>query len=370
MNTLRLSAFFKFLILGLYAILICNHTLLGKSINVNSEDHKSSKEETKVAEKLLGTYYFGAGYFTLVPDNIRKDLDEIKQLGTDFVCITATVSDLRHTKPNIDFIVDEIHKRGMKVFLVPSRLAGITAGQPLEPPIFPYHHLNTWVIKKDGKPLVRKGLGPISSFYYPEVKEYFISSVHKMMDTWEIDGIVWDEPKSTFIGWQDFSAKAIENNPDSSYVKYMEDFANFFSEVNKSLKEKDPKLTILFFDEACRNDVVPEKTATIKYLDYFGTDGRPYFSEDSPEEGNRGTKVIPKYGERFISEGRKNGLKTFVLIENQKITGEEIKATDKAFPYILNMDLDMMIYYYYGRYKADTEEGMNVIRKHIANFKK
>ena len=98
------------------------------SIVISCNDSKASDKaepeiKSNTSDRLLGAYYFGAGYFTLVPENIRKDLDEIKSLGTDFVCITATVSDTRHTKPNIDFIIEEIHKRDMKVYLVPSRLA-------------------------------------------------------------------------------------------------------------------------------------------------------------------------------------------------------------------------------------------------------
>lgn len=48
------------------------------------------------SNRLLGAYCFGAVYFTLVPENIRRDLDEMKGLGTDIVCIGITESDIKY----------------------------------------------------------------------------------------------------------------------------------------------------------------------------------------------------------------------------------------------------------------------------------
>lgn len=341
------------------------------SPSTNSGSEKSEKSESKAAnsDKLLGAYYFGAGYFTLVPDNIRRDLDEMKELGTDFVCIGITENDINYNDANIKFIVEESHKRGMGVYAVPSRMAGITAGQPVEPPLFGYHHPHTVTIKKDGTPVVRSAHGILSSFYHPEVKDYFINLTSKMVTEFNLDGIIWDEPKSTFIEWQDFSELALKNNPDSSYVKYMEDFAGFFSDINAELKKVKPELQIVFFDEACRNDTVVEVCATIEHLDYYGTDGHPYPQEKSEHTGNRSRKVLPCWGERYLETGRKNGVKTMMLIENHRLTGDQLDYTEETLPDIINYDLDMLIYYYYGFYKDDTERNMDIIRKNIRKFK-
>ncbi|RMG54347.1 MAG: hypothetical protein D6722_29135 [Bacteroidetes bacterium] len=109
----------------------------------------------KHPNRLLGAYYFGAGYFTLVPENIRHDLDEMKKLGPDIVCIGITESDIKYNDGNIRFIIAAAHQRGMQVFAVPSRMAGITAGQPIEPPLFGYHHPETAARRRDGTPVVR-----------------------------------------------------------------------------------------------------------------------------------------------------------------------------------------------------------------------
>jgi len=322
------------------------------------------------AKRILAAYYFGAGYFTLVPENIRHDLDDMKSLGTDIICIGITENDLDINTGNIGFIVEESHKRGMKVFAVPSRMAGITAGQPVEPPIFGYHHPHTVTLRKDGSPVVRKRHGILSSFYHPEVQAYFIRMVKRMIESWDLDGIIWDEPKSTVPEWQDHSALALKENPDASFVKYMEDFAAFFSRINREIKALQPDLQIVHFDEACRNDTVVEVAASIEHLDYYGSDGKPYPIQCSPHVGNRAAKVLPFYGERYLDAARKKGLKTMMLVENQRLSMEEVACMEETLPAILEMDLDMLIYYYYGFFNEAQDANMRVIRKHIPNFKK
>ncbi len=335
----------------------------------NQTNRLSENQNQNNSNKLLGAYYFGAGYFTLVPENIRKDLEKMQKLGTDIICIGITENDTHKNVENIEFIIEEAHHRGMKVFGVPSRMAGITAGQPIEPPLFGYHYPHTATLDKHGAPIIRKSHGILSSFYHPEVKEYFITLTSKMITQWKLDGIIWDEPKSTYKGWQDFSELALKNNPDSNYVKYMQDFVKFMSDINTALKNVRPDLTIVFFDEACRNDTVIEQCAKIKHLDFYGTDGKPYPKEKSPHKGNRATKVLPVYGQKYLKAARKNGVKTMMLVENQRLTGKEIDYMEQTLPEIVNYDLDMLIYYYYGFYTNDTERRMNVIRKIISEFK-
>lgn len=316
----------------------------------------------------LGAYYFGAGYFTLVPQNIRHDLDEIKAWGTDLICIGITENDVSYNKGNIDFIVKEAHLRKMKVFAVPSWVAGITAGQPLEPALFPYHFPQTAALDKKGKPIIRKAHGLLCSFYHPEVKQHFKELTGKMLDTWPLDGIVWDEPKSTY--WQDFSPLALQNNPDSSFTRYLEDFVEFLSDVNGHLKTKKPALEICLFDEACRPRAVADALAKVKGLDYFGTDGKPVLLHQTTITDNRSTKIMGEYGEYFLKAARTQKVKTLALIENQELTREEVSVMEKAVPALVKMDIDLMLYYYYGFYDEDQERKMQVTKDMIRQYKK
>lgn len=171
-------------------------------------------------EKVLASYYFLAGMYTLVPRSIRSELDEMADWGTDVVCIGATSLTIDRAFRNVNFIVEECHKRGMKVFVVPSRIAGITAGVPIVPSPFAALNPDTWIKNKEGKTPPRK-VGAICSFYQPKVVDYFNEIVTKMLDLWDLDGFIWDEPKTSY--WQDFSPMALKNNPTGDFRQYMKD---------------------------------------------------------------------------------------------------------------------------------------------------
>lgn len=320
---------------------------------------------TDHSQRLIGAYYFRAGMFTMVPEHVRAQLDDMAAMGTDVVCLAVNDRDLVYNHANLAFLVDESHARGMQVYFVPSRIAGITAGAPLTADGLGYVHPHTWTINQDGTPLVRNGMGVVCSFYHPEVEAHFITVVSQMITDYAIDGIIWDEPKST--NWQDFSDTARANNPDADFRIYMQDMAAFFSRINARLKTLRPDLVICHFDEACRRDEVAEESARIEHLDYYGTDGVPAAPvSDDPACNRRDQKVLPFYGERYLTAAKANGCKTLALVENQRLSAEGVRAFAEAMPAIMQMDIDFMIYYYYGFVQDDVEGNMDVVRQHIA----
>ena len=317
------------------------------------------------SDKILAAYYFRAGMFTLVPDHIRESLDEMKSWGTDVICIATTEHDLNYNEDNVDFLCEETHKRGMKVYTVPSMLAGVTAGAPLTASSFGYFHPETSIKDKNGNVTIRR-CGPLGSFYHPKVKDFFINKTSEMIQRWDVDGIIWDEPKWTY--WQDFSEMATQNNPKNDFRKYMQDYAVFYGEVNAALKAKHEGLTIVHFDEACRNDIVVEESAKIKNIDFYGVDGRPWPCRDASREGNR--KTIPDYGERYFTEARKNNVKTFALIENQRVSNdEEEHLMYETLPKIIEMPIDFLTYYYWGFHQPNNKKKMEAIKKNVMAYK-
>jgi hypothetical protein len=320
------------------------------------------------SEKVLAAYYFLAGMYTLNPASIRAELDEMQDWGTDIVCIAVTSLTVDRAPRNVNFIVEECHKRSMRCFVVPSRIAGITAGAPIIPSPFAQLNPETWIRDQSGKTPQRK-VGPICSFYHPKVFDYFIDLSSQMLNLWDLDGFIWDEPKSTY--WQDYSEQALANNPDGNFKKYMEDHTDFFSRINACIKAEKPNCTIVYFDEAVRPDAVVETSAKMNHLDYFGTDGKPWPRNASPlgMDSERSKKVVPKYGERFFTEARKNGLQTMCLPENHNMTKADNDRMEQYLPGILKLDIDMWVYYYYPRNQEEPERNMAIIRKNIENFK-
>ncbi len=323
---------------------------------------------SETTTRKLGAYFFRGGMFTLVPHHIREQLDDMRSLGTDIVCLAVNGQDSSYNHMNIEFLVEECHLRGMEVYFVPSRTAGITAGAPLTADTLGYRFPHTWTVDREGKPLVR-ACGVLCSFYYPEVEEHVFSEVDDMVSRYRPDGIIWDEPKST--NWQDFSAKALENNPEGDFERYLKDFSSFFSRINARLKQAHPDLKLLHFDEACRWDPVVKATAEIEHLDYIGVDGRPWVAPcEDAADNRREQKVLPLYGERYLSAARAQGAKTFALIENQRLDQQELESFERDIERVLEIDADLMLYYYYGFHQADVERNMQVIRDHLPAWRK
>ncbi|NQZ76385.1 MAG: hypothetical protein HRT61_09790 [Ekhidna sp.] len=319
-------------------------------------------------DRKLAAYYFLAGMYTLKPDSIRSELDEMASWGMQVVCIGVTSLALNRAPRNINFILEECHKRKMECHIVPSRIAGITAGAPISPSSFSQLNPDAWIKDKDGQTPLRK-VGPICSFYHPKVVDYYHELMVEMLDLWDLDGIIWDEPKTSY--WQDHSSLALKNNPTADFRTYMKDHTDFFSSVNKTIKDKKKNCTITFFDEAVRPDIVVEEIAKMKYLDYYGTDGKPWPREASPlgMEAERSKKVVPVYGERFFTKARKNGLKTMCLPENHNMSRQDNDLMEKHLPQILELDIDMWVYYYYGRNQEEPERNMQIIKDNIKTFK-
>jgi hypothetical protein len=312
----------------------------------------------------LGVYYFRQGMFSYVPRSIHAELDDIAEIETDCVCVAVNFTDLGLNDENLYRLREAITARGMELYLVPSRVAGITAGAPLTPDYFGYAAPHTWTIQSDGSPLIRC-VGPVCSFYYPEVERHVIETVADMITRYRPSGIIWDEPKST--NWQDFSKSALADNPTADFRQYMRDFAAFASRVNLDLRRQFPDLCIVHFDEACRNDAVVEESARIQGLDFFGVDGRPWDCRD--EEIERERKVLFRHGERFLRAARQNGLGTFALVEHQRLSAAEDDVFARNLDRIGQLDVDFLAYYYYRAGTGDIERNMKLARTMARRFK-
>jgi len=312
---------------------------------------------------MIGMYYFRAGLFTCVARHVREQLDEMAQWGADFICLAVTESDLSYNAWNLEFLIEEIHKRGMAVYFVPSRVAGITAGAPLEADGLGYRYPHVWAMNRDGTPVVRRPLGVLCSFYYPEVEEHFVDVVGRMITQFPVEGIIWDEPKST--NWQDFSPLALSGNPNGDDRVYLQDFAAFMGRVNQKLKQKrNQHLSIFHFDEACRRDAVPEICAGIPAMDAFGVDGRPWrVDETGPARNECPQKVLFNYGERYLEAARSHGCQSLVLVENQRLSPQQVADFEAHLEGIVALDADIRLLYYYAHYGEATEKNMSVTQR-------
>jgi len=356
--------FLKKTIVSLASLSMCSDLVPNVAIAsdaLNKNNHKGNN-----ANNLLSAYYLRANMYTCVPSHIREDMKWLASVGTDNVCLAVLEQDFFAAKDNITLVTEEANKWGISVYAVPSRWAGLNAGAPKVPSLFSVNNPQTWKLKKDGKPYTSNVSGVMSSVYYPETIQFFKDSIDRLFSTsgWNFKGIIWDEPKGLMDN--DYSAEAVKQT-GSNPGKYANLYAmrDFYSDLNRYIKNIYPdKVTNLFVYGWYDNPVISEM-AKVEALDYFGADGNPWGYNDL---GQKDKKVILGHGQKFIDAAKQNKKRSLFLIENFAFNKNETQMMRKRFPELLQMDINHLIYYYYGRSNKNPDNVMDVIRKYVGRF--
>ncbi|GAA4273701.1 hypothetical protein U6A24_02810 [Aquimarina gracilis] len=323
-----------------------------------SMDSKKRKKPS-----LINNLYYRANTFHYNPSHIATDMQWMADHGTNALTMAISEVDFGTSERNIEAIVTQAHKRGIKVFFVTSRWAGVFAGAPKMPSIFAAKNPHTWSLNKKGRPYFHSS-GPICSIYYPEVFDFFIEYLNKTFATWDLDGIVWDEPKAYQLDYSPKATEALGTNPviETHEANYCE----FISQLNDHIRKEHGGKTINFFAYPYLTDSFIEKASEIRHLDYYGADGRAYPNTERPETYT-GKKFIlgqGNVGHRYVTKAHEKGLKSMVLIENFKTTPNEYPLLEKYLNTIIAM-ADQFAYYYYPRSCNEPDKAMQLITSYL-----
>ncbi len=326
-------------------------------------------EKPKIArvDKFLNAFYYRAHMYTMVPKHIREDLKWMADAGNDAVTIAILEQDFDAAFENVEFICNEASKLGMSVIAVPSRWGGIVAGSPKVPSVFTTQNPQTWVLHKDGTPVNTPVTGRISSIHYEETFEFVARSLDKLYSSWDIKGIIWDEPKTLKV---DYSPKALEKmGPNPTEMQQLQANVDFYSRLNLYLKTHYPDKTTGMFIYSDLSDIIVNKMAETQYLDYYGCDGRPWRVEDGGKTENPGKMLVGHVGQRFIDAANANNKKSLFLIENHNMANADLPLLEKRMPELLQMDIDHLIYYYYPRNIEDPDRLMAIMKRNLRAYK-
>lgn len=307
----------------------------------------------------LGAYYFRAHLYTLVPKHVREDLDWMKRLGTTDLMVAVLEQDLFAAKENLAFIITEAHKRNIKVWAVPSRWGGLVAGAPKVPSLFSVTNPSTWALLADGKPRTNQISGVISSVYDPATKAFMIEKGIELLNLLPFEGLIWDEPKSfDHIDYHPESLKL--HGPKPKWEAHVDAVANFWSEVNTGIKAKHPTRSLAMFIYASAPDYIIKAAASVKHLDYFGADGRPWADGEGQHLEAKGKTLLDKMP-IFTAAAQAQAKQTLFLIENHNMVKADYQLMAKRLPDILKLKPDFLLYYYYPRNLEDPEQAMKAL---------
>lgn len=318
---------------------------------------------------MISAYYFRAHMYTLVPRQVREDLQWMRDHGTSAVILGILEQDFDAACENIEFVCNEASRIGMQVFATPSRWGNLVAGCPKVPSILCSTHHDCWARRADGSPLMNF-LGPIASIHHPRTFDAFLKMSTTLFTRWNISGMIWDEPKA--LEDPDHSEAARQALPGADLDNpgvYLAAQRDFFSRINTLAKELRSDLRIgMFLFGHFAGQPQMEILAGTQGLDDFGLDGRPWFRKDggtSDSAGKTPDKFLLDQGEIFMRVARAHQRHPLALIENHALSRADNELMDRRLDAVLAQGWEHLIYYYYPRSCEDADESMAILGRHL-----
>lgn len=233
------------------------------------------------ASRTLVANYFRAHTYTMVPANIRQDLDWMVAHGTDAVALAILEQDLSSALQNVTILCREAHQRGLRVYAVPARWGGLVLGEPQLPSTFCAANDKNddyYLLGPDGTP-PRDAPGPYASVHVPAVADYFRSTLATILGQWPFDGLIWDRP--TTLTLPDYNPAAVAAKPPGATNDwYTDTVAAFFDDLSRHAKTINPELMVGLQLPAGATGHQITACARLTHLDYFGCAGRPWTAHD------------------------------------------------------------------------------------------
>ncbi len=316
---------------------------------------------------MLSAYYLRAHMYTIVPRQVREDMEWMAGVGTQNVCVSLLEQDLFAAVENVNIIIAEAKRAGMQVLGVPTRLAGVYAGAPKVPSLWLSTRPHFWAKRPDGNPQVSTVNGPRGGMLYPEVEAFIGDTLLEMAQTWpEIPGYIWDEPK---YGAPDYSERTRELlGADFTREQWLEAATEVQSRINERFVAAHPDKQLHLFAYAHLEDYAVEAFVSVRGLTSVGCDGRPWHDADSGQTDGGEGKTLLGNGERFLEAAHRNGKRALWLIENHNIRMQDLELMDRQLPQVIAAPVDHLIYYYYPRNVVDPDRAMGIIKRHVSGF--
>lgn len=328
---------------------------------------------------MLSAYYFRAHQYTFVPSQVDADLAWMAEQGTDAVVVGILEQDLEAAVENVAGIADAAHRHGMKLFITPSRWGNRVAGCPKVPSLFSAKRPDANAVDAEGKPIIG-GFGVYSSVHHPDVQQFFIETLERCFELWPVEGVIWDEPKGIGIPdhsiWAQkaFEAKGLDIENPAHHR--MEDIA-FFDRVTLPVKERHPDVHYGLFIFGWESDETARAFSALKSLQAVGCDGRPWprgmgSTDSGVAAGANGgaAKSLVDDGPRFVKAAQDAGKDSLFLIENHAVRLGDHELMERYLPEVLQQEIGHLIYYYYPRSCEDADGAMEIVARHVSNWKK
>ena len=308
---------------------------------------------------MLSAYTLSYGNWTVIPDHWKMTFDEMKSNGFDAVDLTFSESEERYAMRTFELQIALAHQRGLKVFVIPSRIGGRFAGAPLMPGLWLTLH-----------PHCQLPEDPMTAcLESEEYRDWSRKFIEKLVRTFEIDGIIWDEPKAvSMISHHPATVAKYGANPTAENM--MDSAIEYLSELTSLVKGIRKNLTITVFNMPATPAYFTEKCPLIPGVDYCGFDGScsrmSYFHEEPFDV----KPTVRQMWKRTCGETSGTPCGTFALIENILMTrtvhGEFERELDQMLSEIVPGHLSCYFWGHNNESPAEVQEiTLRLIQKYL-----
>jgi hypothetical protein len=307
---------------------------------------------------LVSAYCLGYGNWTVIPKQWEQSFADMRANGFNAVALSFSESEMRYARRTFELQIKMAHDQGLKVFVIPSRLGGRLAGAPLMPSIWLNQHPESQIPE-------HPGIACIENLEFRNwLKEFFQILLHD----YELDGIIFDEPKlvDRVTRHKDTIAK-YGNNPTA--INMQDSYIEMLTELINMSKKIRPELEITIFNMPISPEYFTQRSTEIENVDYCGFDGnfskQSFFHEPPEKHKMKLTEIWP----RTIRECERAGKKTFALIENMLMPREvhaEFGAEMRNF--LSYAKPDHLSCYYYGHNNECPEEIQQITMRTLKQY--
>lgn len=251
---------------------------------------------------LINCYYYNPHNHSLLDQHLDWDMSKIAEIGCDIVSVCVHQMDLvLWPQQRLKNVIASAHKQGLKIHAVPNRWCDIVAG---------------W-LPGDCGPRWQEDTTPDKQ----QVREYYQENLKLMLDNFEFDGVIWDEPR-----------------PSEDHAKV----ALFLDEMSEYIKTMAPDTLISLFGASDWLDFAPHLVPT-QHIDYLGSDGHV---RSNNHQMHRMKPTIFQAHEAFYPVLNGAGKKTMFLLEGQRHRDEDLNNYLTNLDKALALPMDQLMFYY------------------------
>ena len=173
----------------------------------------------------INCFYFGKFSYTIVPWQIKEDLRRIKDNGVEILTINVIEQDYKAAKENIQLVMEETRKQGLKIYFIPERWLGVFGGVHRFPSVFATKNLKRTIQSANTNPLITE-TGPVCSLFDEKNIKFLKKKLKECFKDFGFDGILWYKPELLLdskggSGGKDIISKAYTKvfNDLNQYIK-------------------------------------------------------------------------------------------------------------------------------------------------------